>query len=158
MKNKNNRREFIEKLSALAEKDENIWLLCADVGFGVVDAFFDNHPNRFVNVGVAEQNMIGAAMGLAYSGKIPFCYTISSFAIHRPYEFIRSSCYQKLPVRIIGSGVGNDYGSHGHTHDASDVEKILDSLPNMQRFIPADKETLESTYKDQSVIYYGLSR
>ena len=84
------RRAFAETLSELATSDPRIVLLTADLGFMALDPFSDAHPGRFFNVGVAEQNMVGVATGLAEAGFIPFVYSIVNFATLRPFEFIRN--------------------------------------------------------------------
>ena len=93
------RTAFIESLCQLAEQDNRIWLLCGDLGFSVLEKFENLFPNRYVNVGVAEQNMIGIAAGLALEGKIVFVYSIANFPIMRCYEQIRNDvCYHDLNV------------------------------------------------------------
>ena len=111
------RQAFIAELVACAARDPRVMLLTADLGFMVVEPFARAFPDRFVNVGVAEQNMIGIATGLAEAGFTPFCYSIAAFATQRPYEFIRNGpVAHGLPVRIVGIGGGFDYGSAGATH------------------------------------------
>src|SRR5262245_13741869 len=113
------RAHFIAELTALAEADSQIVLLTADLGYRVVEPFRERHPGRFVNVGVAEQNMLGVAAGLAEAGWKPFVYSISTFASMRGYEFLRNGAVmQTLAVRVIGIGGGFDYGPNGATHHA----------------------------------------
>ena len=156
------RKQFIEILTDIASKDDRIWLLTADMGFGVVEPFAEVHPNRFVNVGVAEQNMIGIAMGLASSGAFPFCYSIATFLTMRPYEFIRHACYQKLPIRIVGTGRGKEYRENGFTHWALEDRRAMGILPNLKIIVPrtvADAVAeLRQTWCLKQGIYYSLSR
>ncbi len=113
------RRTFVRTLAGLAEKDERILLLTGDLGYTVIEPFAERFPRRFFNVGVAEQNMIGLATGLAESGFIPFVYSITTFVAMRAYEFIRNGpLAHGLPVRIIGVGGGFEYGHAGFTHSA----------------------------------------
>ena len=84
------RKTFIKVLTELAEKDKRIMLLTGDLGFMVMEPFINRFPDRFINVGVAEQNLIGIASGLADAGMIPYVYSIAPFAVLRPYEFIRN--------------------------------------------------------------------
>ncbi|MCC7531227.1 MAG: 1-deoxy-D-xylulose-5-phosphate synthase, partial [Candidatus Melainabacteria bacterium] len=101
------RKAFIEKLIELAEKDRRIHLLTGDLGFFVVEPFAERFADRFINAGVAEQNMMGMATGMAEAGMIPFVYSIATFATLRPYEFIRNGpVLHNLPVKIVGIGGG----------------------------------------------------
>lgn len=84
------RGAFAKTLTELAEKDERIYLLTGDLGYMALEPFAEKFPQRFINVGVAEQNMVGIATGLAEAGLIPFVYSIVTFASLRPYEFIRN--------------------------------------------------------------------
>lgn len=120
------RRTFIECLCELASNDERIMLLTADIGYSVVEPFQERFPERFLNVGVAEQNMIGVATGLAMNGYIPFCYSITPFVTLRPLEFIlRGPVLHELPVRIVGAGRGQQYGVNGPTHWATEAGQIM---------------------------------
>ena len=105
------RATFVRTLVELAEEDERIVLLTGDLGFTVVEPFAERFPDRFFNVGVAEQNMVGVATGLAEAGFVPFVYSIATFATLRPYEFIRNGpVLHHLPVRVVGVGGGLEYG------------------------------------------------
>ena len=101
------RTAFINTLCEIAKKDERIWLLCGDLGYSVLEGFAGQFPERFVNVGIAEQNMIGIAAGLAMCGKIVFVYSIVNFPIMRCFEQIRNDvCYHNLNVNIVAVGGG----------------------------------------------------
>jgi len=101
------RNAFINTLIELAERDKNIYLLTGDLGFSVLEKFSQKFPERFLNCGVAEQNMMGVAAGLALSGKKPYVYSIIPFITMRCFEQIRNDvCYQNLDVKIIGVGSG----------------------------------------------------
>src|SRR5882724_5576798 len=105
------RKAVIRTLVDLAELDPRIVLLTGDLGFSVVEPFAERFPARFVNVGVAEQNLLGLATGLAEAGFIPYAYSIATFATLRPYEFIRNGpVLHQFPVRIVGMGSGFEYG------------------------------------------------
>jgi len=113
---------FSETLAELATNDSRIVLFSGDPGFMALDSFITRHPSRFFNVGVAEQNMIGLATGMAQAGFIPFVYSIVPFAVLRPFEFIRNGPIQHgLPVRIVGVGAGFDYSRNGLSHYGLDV-------------------------------------
>src|SRR3972149_3095847 len=107
---------FTKTLAELAEQDPRILLLTGDLGYMALEPFSERFPDRFFNVGVAEQNMVGLATGLAEAGFIPFLYSIVTFASLRPYEFIRNGpILHRLPVRIAGVGGGFEYGHNGPT-------------------------------------------
>src|ERR1039458_4937232 len=113
------RRALVETLMELAALDRRLILLTADLGYTVLEPFAEKFPDRFMNVGVAEQNMVGMATGLAESGFIPFVYSITPFAALRPYEFIRNGpILHQWPVRILGIGGGFDYDASGPSHYA----------------------------------------
>jgi transketolase len=133
------RNAFIGALLELAEEDSRIVLLTGDLGFMVLEPFAERIPDRFVNTGVAEQNMMGLATGLADAGFIPFVYSIGTFASMRAYEFIRNGpLLHLLPVRIIGVGAGLDYGHNGVTHYALEDVAIMRAQPDMTIIAPAD--------------------
>src|SRR5918912_895482 len=111
------RTAFIETLCELAAADERIWLLTGDLGYSVLERFAARFPGRYVNVGVAEQNMTGIAAGLARCGKVPFTYSIANFPTLRCLEQIRNDvCYHKANVKIVAVGGGFAYGSLGGPH------------------------------------------
>jgi transketolase len=133
------RTAFIETFSELAALDERVWLLTGDLGFSVVEGFARRFPKRFVNVGVAEQNLIGVAAGLALSGKIPFAYSIANFPVMRCLEQLRNDvCYHALPVRVVAVGGGMAYGTAGFTHHGIEDLGVLRTLPNLTVLAPAD--------------------
>ena len=133
------RRAFVRSLIELAEQDERVVLLTGDLGFMVLEPFAERFPDRFINAGVAEQNMLGVATGLADGGMIPYVYSIATFATLRPYEFIRNgAALHRLPVRIVGVGGGLDYGQNGITHWALEDIGVLRIQPEMTVIAPAD--------------------
>jgi transketolase len=134
------RNAFAKALYECALKDERIYILAADISpAGPLVQFAKDFPRRFINVGVAEQAMIGMAAGLALKGLRPFCYTIAPFALYRPFEFIRDDlAYQNLPVTVVGMGAGLSYSSLGGTHQAIEDVSIASSIPNMQVLAPYD--------------------
>jgi transketolase len=133
------RKSFINTLIKLAERDKRIFLLTGDLGFSVLEKFKDKFPERFFDMGVAEQNMIGVAAGLALSGKIVFVYSIVPFLTMRCFEQIRNDlCYQNLNVKLVGVGEGLSYGSAGSTHHSICDIAIMRALPNMKVFAPGD--------------------
>ena len=139
------RNKFSEHLAKLASKNKNINIVVADISpAGKMEEFQKKYSSRFTNVGVAEQAMIGFCAGLAASGKITFAYTISTFALYRPFEMVRDDlCYQNLPVTIVGMGAGTIYSTLGGTHLAQEDISIARSLPNMRIIAPCDPLELE---------------
>ncbi len=133
------RPTFIKTLVEEAEKNDKIWLLVADLGFGLVHPFQEKFPDRFINVGVAEQNMIGIATGLALEGKMVFCYSIANFPTMRCLEQIRNDvCYHNVNVVIVAGSTGVTYGELGSSHHATEDIAIMRALPNMKVFTPSD--------------------
>lgn len=133
------RTAFIDELCVLAEEDESIVLLCGDLGFSVLERFGDRFPNRYVNVGIAEQNMIGIAAGLAMTGKTVVTYSIANFGTVRPLEQIRNDvCYHDRSVICVSVGTGAAYGSQGYTHHGIEDLGFLKMLPNMEVASPGD--------------------
>ena len=133
------RTAFIETLLELAEQDDRIWLLTGDLGFSVLEPFVKLFPDRFVNMGVAEQNMTGVAAGLALEGKIVFTYSIANFPVMRCLEQIRNDvCYHNLNVKIVAVGGGVAYGAAGYTHFAVEDLAVMRAMPNMTVIAPGD--------------------
>jgi transketolase len=157
------RKAFIDTLSELAAIDERIILLTGDLGYMVMEPFRELYPKRFINAGVAEQNMIGMATGLAEAGYLPYAYSIATFASLRPFEFIRNGpVLHRLPVRIVGMGMGFEYGHAGPTHHAVEDIGVLRTLPALSVVIPADSAqtatALRSTYNIGGPVYYSLGK
>jgi transketolase len=133
------RNSFVRALTAAATLDERIWLLTGDLGYSVLDVFSEQHPRRFVNVGVAEQNMTGVAAGLALSGKIVITYSIANFPTMRCLEQIRNDvCYHEANVKIVAIGGGLAYGTHGYTHHGIEDIAVMSAFPNMTVIAPGD--------------------
>lgn len=133
------RAAFINTLCDLAARDERIWLLCGDLGFSVLEKFADRFPGRYVNAGVAEQNMTGIAAGLALSGKTVFTYSIANFPVMRCLEQIRNDvCCHALNVKIVSVGGGFAYGPAGYTHHGLEDLAVMRVLPNMTVLAPGD--------------------
>jgi transketolase len=133
------RATFIQTLIELAEADDKIVLITGDLGFGVVEPFVARFPGRFLNVGVAEQNMAGIASGMALSGKIVFTYSIGNFPTLRCLEQIRNDvCYHNANVKIVSVGAGLAYGALGASHHATEDIAVVRALPNMTVLSPAD--------------------
>ena len=143
------RDSFITELKKQAENNEKIILITADLGFKIFDAFKQDLPNQFINVGVAEQNMTEVASGLALEGFKVFTYSIGNFSTLRCLEQIRNDiCYHELDITVVSSGAGFSYGQLGISHFATEDLAIMSALPNMSVFVPADawESTLITKY------------
>jgi len=133
------RQAFIKALTYEAKKNNQLLLLTADLGYQVVEEFEREFPQRFINMGVAEANMIAVASGLAMCGKIPFVYSIATFLTMRCFEQIRNDvCLHKANVKIVGVGGGLQYAQAGSTHHALEDIAIMRTLPGMTIICPAD--------------------
>lgn len=133
------RNAFIEELIRLASGHANIGLFVGDLGFSVIEPFADRFPDRFINAGVAEQNMIGVAAGMASEGYHIFVYSIGNFPTLRCLEQIRNDvCYHNLSVTVVAVGAGMAYGNLGYSHHCIQDIGCLRGMPNMTIFSPAD--------------------
>lgn len=142
------RNTFSKALYECATEDPSIYIVVADISpAGSMAEFQKDHPDRFINVGVAEQVMIGMAAGLALKGCQPFAYTIATFTLYRPFEMVRDDlCYQNLPVTIVGMGSGVIYSTLGGTHHTMEDIAVASAIPNMRVIAPCDPlECIEAT-------------
>ena len=133
------RTAFINQLIEEAKINKEIFLLVGDLGFSVVEPFARLFPDRFLNVGIAEQNMTGIAAGLAMEGYCVYIYSIANFPTMRPMEQIRYDiCYHNLNVKIVAVGGGFAYGPLGASHHATEEIGMLRTIPNMVVCAPGD--------------------
>lgn len=136
---------FQKSLVREMKKDKNIIFITGDLGYSAFEPLRDNFPKQYLNAGVAEQNMMGVAAGMALSGKTVFAYSIATFASMRGFEQIRNDIvYHNLPVRIVGVGGGFSYGHAGVTHWALEDMAIMRALPNMAVVAPIDPLEVEA--------------
>ena len=132
---------FAYELHAKMAENKDIWVVTGDLGYGMLDKIRDDYPERFVNVGAAEQAGIGISCGLALKGKVPVFYSITPFVLFRPYEWLRNYVnHEKIPVKLVGGGRDKEYNADGFTHWAEEAKPILDTLPNIQQYWPETKE------------------
>lgn len=142
------RNAFRDELFELAKTDDRIVLLSGDIGNRMFDAFKDAYPDRFYNVGIAEQNMVGLAAGLAMAGLRPVCYTIANFLTYRVIEQIRvDGCYHHQPIVLAGVGGGLSYASLGSTHHSCEDIAMLRSMPGMHVLCPGDPAEVRGAVK-----------
>lgn len=133
------RNAFIDELVALATTHDHIALIVGDLGYSVIEPFADRFPDRFINAGVAEQNMTGLAAGMASEGYHVFTYSIANFPTFRCAEQIRNDIdYHQLPVTVVAVGGGLAYGALGYSHHAVQDYALLRSMPNMLIGAPGD--------------------
>lgn len=133
------RDTFVKTLCNMAMEDENIYLLSGDLGFGVLDKFWNTYPDRFINMGICEQNMASVAAGMGLEGKNVFTYSIANFPTLRCIEQIRNDiAYHKANVKVVAVGGGFAYGALGMSHHATEDIAILRALPEMTVFTPCD--------------------
>jgi transketolase len=143
------RKECAQLLLDEMSANDRIRVVTADLGFGILDNIRTAYPDRFYNVGAAEQLMIGVGIGMAEEGLIPVCYSMSSFLLYRPFEFLRNYVdYERIPVKLLGSGRDKDYSHDGITHWAHDDEKVLGALPNIRVFKPGSLEELNQNFSE----------
>lgn len=157
------RNTIINAIHTAAKTNKNIVFLTGDLGYSVVEQFQAELPNQIINCGIAEQNMIGVAAGLALAGKKVFVYSIIPFATMRCFEQIRVDvCYQNLDVTIIGVGGGFAYGTLGTTHFGLEDLALMRSLPNMKIVAPADPleaaQLFEQLVRTKGPWYIRLNR
>lgn len=142
------RNAFINTMIECARKDERVALLMAEVGFSVVEPFEKEFPKRFFNTGIAEQNLVLTAAGMALKGMRPVAYSMSAFLASRAYEMVKVSiCYQNLPVVLVSTGSGVSYGQMGSTHHAIEESVLMRSLPNMNVEFPCNARELRECIK-----------
>ena len=143
------RKLFASLIAKSLEADKNVFLLTADLGYGLFNDFKARFPDNFHNVGAAEQLLIGAGVGLANSKKIPLCYSITPFLLCRPFEFIRNYVnYENIPVKLVGAGRDKDYSHDGISHWAEDDEQILSIFKNIKVYKPTTEDELINQFDD----------
>ncbi len=157
------RDAFFVSLYETVARDERVVVLTSDTGALVLDALRRDLPQRCINVGIAEENMIGVAAGLAMSGKIVYTYAIVPFVTMRCYEQVRVDvCCQNLPVKMIGVGAGMDYSILGPTHHGTEDIAMMRQLPGMTVLSPSDNRTAATfafmAYETPGPVYVRLDR
>ena len=124
---------FFKDLIALALKDEKIILLTGDLGYNFIEGYMEKFPDRFINCGICEQNMVGVAAGLARTGWKPYVYSGAKFLATRALEQIRDDvCYQNLDVTFIGTGAAGFLGFTHNMQGTESIDKLIENLPNLK--------------------------
>ena len=157
------RNIFFDTLFERMAIDESLFLVTADMGLGIIEKFEKSYPDRVVNVGIAEQNMIGVAAGLANLGYRPVCYTISNFLVHRCLEQIRNDiCLHEYPIMLVGTSTGFDNGKLGPTHQVIDDIGPIKVLPKIRIYSPGSKSGMENVvsaaFSDNNPCYIRLGK
>lgn len=157
------RNAFADELTKLGNDDPRVVMLSGDIGNKLFDKFRAAHPKRFINCGVAEQNMTGVAAGMAMSGLRPITYTITPFVTTRCLEQIRTdACYHDVPVTIVAVGAGLSYAGLGPTHHACEDISFLRSIPNMVVICPGDalevRAALRAVMKQNKPAYIRMGK
>jgi len=157
------RPAFAQQIHQQMKANPDIVVVSGDLGYKLWDQVRADFPDRFINVGAAEQLMIGLAVGLAISKKIPLVYSISPFLLYRPFETIRNYLHhEKIPVKLIGSGRDKNYEVEGFSHWIDEDRQILSALPNIKTAWPNTNEELQGIIAemltDQLPWYINLAR
>ncbi len=157
------RNSFINALEQEAERDSDIIFLTADLGFQMIESFAKRFPKQFLNVGIAEQNMVGMAAGMALMGKKSICYTIATFMTMRTYEQVRNDiCLHEANVKIVGVGGGFGYSMYGPTHHPLEDVAIMRTLPGMTVICPIDPNqtaaAVRAMLKHNGPVYLRLGK
>ena len=144
------RHSFGKYICRLADKDKKIFLLVGDIGYGIFDEFRKKHNDRFLNLGICEQSLIGTAAGMALEGIKPWVYTITPFLIERPFEQIKLDIdQQKVNVNLVGFA---DYPSLGPSHKEIDAKKMMSMFKNIKSFFPSNSQETIKFIKKASVL------
>lgn len=152
------RRRFGKIISDLAHKDKKIYVIVGDIGYRVFDEFREKHPDRFINMGICEQSMIGVSAGMALEGLKPWVYTITPFLIERPFEQIKLDIdQQNVNVKLVGFA---DYPTLGPTHTELSGKEMMNLFKNIRSFFPKDgdetQEIIYDAYNTEGPAFIGL--
>jgi len=154
------RRTFGKLLNKLAYKDDKIVLIVGDIGFRIFDDFRENHPDRFINIGICEQSMISVASGMSLEGYKPCVYTITPFLIERPFEQIKLDIdQQNANVKLVGFA---DYPTLGPTHSELNLKKISSCFKNINTYFPKNgietEKIVKKCFKTQGPCIISLKK
>ena len=157
------RRDFFKYLYELMQQNDNIVAVTGDLGYGGFDKIRDEFPDRFYNVGAAEQAMMGIACGLSLEGKIPVVYSITPFLLYRPFETLRTYIdHEKIKVVMIGSGRDSDYAHDGFSHYAGDDKLFMQHFKNITSVWPEISEEMievvNRAMESKTATYINLKR
>lgn len=159
----NQRRRFADEVYKLMKNNPKIVVVTGDLGYRIWDQVRIGFPDRFFNVGAAEQLLVGLSVGLALEGKIPIAFSITPFLLYRPFEFIRNFIdHEKIPVILVGSGRDKDYNHDGFSHWSEEDKKVMRIFENIESFWPltADEisDRLPKIIDERQPYYINLKR
>ena len=154
------RRAFGRWIAEIAEKDDSVYLIVGDIGYKIFDEFREKFPDRFINIGLSEQSMIGIAAGMALQGLKPYVYTITPFIIERAFEQVKIDInVNNVNVKLIGY---DDYPTQGLTHSVTDDGKFMKMFENIESYWPKDsketREILDRTYLEECPTFMRLKK
>lgn len=140
---------FVYELFKRMKTNKNIYVLTGDLGYKMLDSLRSSYPARVLNVGAAEQAMIGIGIGLSLEGKIPIIYSITTFLLYRPFETIRNYLnHESIPVKLIGGGRDKDYLDHGFCHWAEEDRQVMKIFKNIDSRWPQTIEEIPTLVDD----------
>lgn len=154
---------FADCIHKEMKKNKDIYVVVNDLGYRMWDRIRKDFPDRFINVGAAEQTLIGVGVGLALNNKIPIVYSITTFLLYRPFETIRNYVhYEKIPLKLIGSGRNKDYIHDGISHWAEEDRQIMKVFSNIKSYWPEDNKEVSKLVnkmlKDNNPYYINLRK
>jgi transketolase len=143
------RGQFGYELYKAMALDERIIIITGDLGYNMFDAHKEDFMDRYYNVGASEQAMMGIAVGMALSGKIPVVYSITNFLLYRPYETIRNYIdHEQIAVKLCGGGRNKEYEHDGFSHWSEDAKNVLDNFPNIIQYWPETNKDMILNLKE----------
>ena len=154
---------FAYELYQKMQERTDLVLITGDLGYKQFDAIANDFPDRYFNVGAAEQAGVGIAIGMALRGKTPIFYSITNFTLYRPFEFIRNYIdHEKIKVILVGAGRDKDYVDDGYTHWCEDAKQVLKCFPNIKQLWPETKEeaaiALDQALEEEGPLFISLKR
>jgi len=157
------RDAFFNEIHEIAKRDKDIVVISADMGAPALDKFREDFKKRFFNIGIAEQNMIAVASGLASEGKKVYTFAIAPFITSRCYEFTKLNAgVMKFPIKLVGVGAGFSYDDSGPTHHTIEDISIMRVIPNLEIYSPSDSITSRGLVRlvndSQNPVYIRLDR
>lgn len=157
------RKLFADLIYQQMKQNKDVIIVTGDLGYKMWDKIREDFPDRFINVGASEQAMMGIGVGLALEGKIPVIYSITTFLLYRPFETIRNYIdYERIPVKLVGSGRDKDYSHDGISHWAEEDRDVMKIFKNIKSCWPEESDNLEEIVdkmiKDKSPWYINLKR
>lgn len=157
------KKALIKTVCDIMSKNQNVYMFTADLGYGVMNPIMERYPDKFVNMGICEQNMASVAAGMALEGNVVFMYSIGNFPTLRCLEQIRNDiCYHHANVKIVAVGGGFAYGNLGMSHHATEDLAVMRALPGMTVFAPADANEVTYAVREamatEGPVYIRLGR